>query len=623
MADLNPKPPDLVAEITRQVLAELWDRGFRSPPVETQPPAPAREQTRTAAALPTLVNSRDPRYGADPHGRPQAAGNQQTLTTATTGPTMDGRFLPSTSTHFVFSAQNQTETNVQNGAPMVGESRQPNLTQSGEGNAPAHTQNTNYKVSSTGHTASTFATAHSLSKDANLDKALPINNPNIATNLPSVTPNDILPQQANITKNNYSNNLPRQKPPRPITRDPQPHDNRSGGSGETSNIPPDPRALPTDSGNVGPRGGDSQPPTTLTGEKGLTKAQRKNLAKRRKRDKGKSIIVDPNNVTIPITQVEDEAGTSGVKACHQTADHAPVFINNTYTILQDIHETQKRNRHTRSASQSNVDDFYRDASDEDSDSSKVDKGEFAGQHRVFAMGHGSPPKNTRVPFGGRVTRSQTKERLRDPLWAELYSVSDKVPIGVPWSVVGDFNCLLNVDEKRGGLPYPHRKTTDFRECNPSTQNSIEAAEDTNVEAFSKRTMDLPPVAPPPADEHDILLIPKPIFLGKGVALNDAINKLTTRFSSKKGERLAENEKAHKEARKKIQDNFTTIIRNQEVKKRAIRDYILNDSQQLIQSQQNQIEELKAKLATVQDTMEIYFRDIQSKVKLVGEFILKI
>nr|GME19992.1 uncharacterized protein LOC109164037 [Ipomoea batatas] len=125
---------------------------------------------------------------------------------------------------------------------------------------------------------------------------------------------------------------------------------------------------------------------------------------------------------------------------------------------------QKRNRHTRSASQSNVDDFYRDASDEDSDSSKVDKGEFAGQHRVFAMGHGSPPKNTRVPFGGRVTRSQTKERLRDPLWAELYSVSDKVPIGVPWSVVGDFNCLLNVDEKRGGLPYPHRKTTDFREC---------------------------------------------------------------------------------------------------------------------------------------------------------------
>nr|GMD63089.1 uncharacterized protein LOC109157602 [Ipomoea batatas] len=32
MADLNPKPPDLVAEITRQVLADLWDRGYRAPP---------------------------------------------------------------------------------------------------------------------------------------------------------------------------------------------------------------------------------------------------------------------------------------------------------------------------------------------------------------------------------------------------------------------------------------------------------------------------------------------------------------------------------------------------------------------------------------------------------------
>lgn len=60
--------------------------------------------------------------------------------------------------------------------------------------------------------------------------------------------------------------------------------------------------------------------------------------------------------------------------------------------------------------------------------------------------------------------AKTKERLRVSLWAELCSVLDKVPSGVPWSVVGDFNCLLNVDEKKGGLPYPHRKTTNFREC---------------------------------------------------------------------------------------------------------------------------------------------------------------
>lgn len=60
--------------------------------------------------------------------------------------------------------------------------------------------------------------------------------------------------------------------------------------------------------------------------------------------------------------------------------------------------------------------------------------------------------------------AKTKERLRDPLWAELISVSSRVPAGVPCSVVGDFNCLLSVDKKKGRLLYPHRKTTDFREC---------------------------------------------------------------------------------------------------------------------------------------------------------------
>ncbi|XP_019154348.1 PREDICTED: uncharacterized protein LOC109150827 [Ipomoea nil] len=69
--------------------------------------------------------------------------------------------------------------------------------------------------------------------------------------------------------------------------------------------------------------------------------------------------------------------------------------------------------------------------------------------------------------------AKTRDRLRVPLWAELLSVSNKIPSGVPWSVVGDFNCLLNVDEKKGGLPYPHRKTTDIREC-VSTRDLIES-----------------------------------------------------------------------------------------------------------------------------------------------------
>nr|GMD12075.1 uncharacterized protein LOC109150827 [Ipomoea batatas] len=226
------------------------------------------------------------------------------------------------------------------------------------------------------------------------------------------------------------------------------------------------------------------------------------------------------------------------------------------TVSPVAHNTKapvtKRTRRTRSASeQSNVAGFYREASDDDDDSDSSVAGrvaifESAGRNREFVGGHGSPPKTSKVPFGGRITRSQvrpeqssaavgtpissqspsldsfrlrlgfdsafagvddklwlfwnsdltlsfesdsdqsvsvscihatiptafwvsfvyakTKEHLRVSLWAELCLVSDKIPGGVPWSVVGDFNCLLSVDEKKGGLPYPHRRTTAFRDC---------------------------------------------------------------------------------------------------------------------------------------------------------------
>ncbi|XP_019168334.1 PREDICTED: uncharacterized protein LOC109164037 [Ipomoea nil] len=68
------------------------------------------------------------------------------------------------------------------------------------------------------------------------------------------------------------------------------------------------------------------------------------------------------------------------------------------------------------------------------------------------------------PFWISFVYAKTKERLRVPLWDELHSVSARLPVGVPWSVAGDFNCLLSVDEKKGGLPYPHRRTTPFRDC---------------------------------------------------------------------------------------------------------------------------------------------------------------
>nr|GMD86610.1 hypothetical protein Iba_chr14bCG7720 [Ipomoea batatas] len=91
------------------------------------------------------------------------------------------------------------------------------------------------------------------------------------------------------------------------------------------------------------------------------------------------------------------------------------------TVSPVAHNTKapvtKRTRRTRSASeQSNVAGFYREASDDDDDSDSSVAGrvaifESAGRNREFVGGHGSPPKTSKVPFGGRITRSQVRLRL--------------------------------------------------------------------------------------------------------------------------------------------------------------------------------------------------------------------
>nr|GMD77069.1 uncharacterized protein LOC109173561 [Ipomoea batatas] len=88
------------------------------------------------------------------------------------------------------------------------------------------------------------------------------------------------------------------------------------------------------------------------------------------------------------------------------------------TVSPVAHNTKapvtKRTRRTRSASeQSNVAGFYREASDDDDDSDSSVAGrvaifESAGRNREFVGGHGSPPKTSKVPFGGRITRSQIR-----------------------------------------------------------------------------------------------------------------------------------------------------------------------------------------------------------------------
>ncbi|XP_019197152.1 PREDICTED: uncharacterized protein LOC109191019 [Ipomoea nil] len=69
-----------------------------------------------------------------------------------------------------------------------------------------------------------------------------------------------------------------------------------------------------------------------------------------------------------------------------------------------------------------------------------------------------------TPFWLSFVYAKTRESLRGPLWDELKAVCPMIPGGVPWSIVGNFNCLMSVDEKKGGLPYSHRKTLDFCEC---------------------------------------------------------------------------------------------------------------------------------------------------------------
>nr|GMC82593.1 uncharacterized protein LOC109164037 [Ipomoea batatas] len=234
--------------------------------------------------------------------------------------------------------------------------------------------------------------------------------------------------------------------------------------------------------------------------------------------------------TIPVTAGPHtplrEAGTGG---CGLNTDQVLIPTISPVAHPSSPAPTVKHLRRTKSSSEgSNIAMFYREASDDESESS------IAGTIALFesvgriktSLGHGSPPRVPHVPFGDRFTPLQlesfkvrlgfdssfagangklwllwnsdlslnlesesdqsvsvscshasipyafwttfvyakTKERLRTILWTELCSVSYRIPQDVPWAVVGDFNCLLNVDEKKGGLPYPHRKTTDFRKC---------------------------------------------------------------------------------------------------------------------------------------------------------------
>nr|GMD77066.1 uncharacterized protein LOC109150827 [Ipomoea batatas] len=123
------------------------------------------------------------------------------------------------------------------------------------------------------------------------------------------------------------------------------------------------------------------------------------------------------------------------------------------TVSPVAHNTKapvtKRTRRTRSASeQSNVAGFYREASDDDDDSDSSVAGrvaifESAGRNREFVGGHGSPPKTSKVPFGGRITRSQVRP--------EQSSAAVGTPISSQSPSLDSFRLRLGFDSAFAGV----------------------------------------------------------------------------------------------------------------------------------------------------------------------------
>nr|GMC84912.1 TMV resistance protein N-like [Ipomoea batatas] len=203
-----------------------------------------------------------------------------------------------------------------------------------------------------------------------------------------------------------------EQPPPPAPCGPPPLGSGNGGGGDLSNPSPAPHASP-------PSGG---------GNAGLGSGVSKPLSAQNQSTLGEGGPVAP----------------------------IPVSTCNAFTILQDVHDTTLAETthtqgevHDTEAQEANTKDFDADlddhlvkvlgqegvedssahgdvssaahrslglqtpASDDDSDSSlagRVATFESAGRYRESARGHGSSPKTSQVPFGGRITRPQVHKK---------------------------------------------------------------------------------------------------------------------------------------------------------------------------------------------------------------------
>nr|GMD00007.1 hypothetical protein Iba_chr05eCG11090 [Ipomoea batatas] len=489
MADLNPKPPNLVAEITRQVLADLWDRGYRIPPAISHelasPAIDALNRTHFLDDGRQVPSSQFP--GAISSAIEES---QQPIQ----HPDVRQFSLPMTESlvaqpvRIDHSATTATVLPLSQLANPTG--ALPSQT-ANRGNATVRPHNVNNLIVNSN--AFTNLNNANVGHGLNLINRTGHESINVSVSTSNVPPYAEIGNVIGTDTNNALNNSsPTVHPPPPAPRGPPPPGS-GGGCGGPFNPPPAPRAPPpTGSGNVGSGGGVSQPPNVQNQAQegtGLTKAHKKHLAKKQRQEKGKDPIIDVGLGNFSVPQVGVGVGTSTNPLLgSQPVAPIPISTCNTFTLLQDVNETvfaegahtqevldkegvphaqsqeepqvqsqydtqalviahtptqahneyayssptqaiiptvspvahhtkapvTKRTRRTRSASeQSNVAGFYREASDDDDDSdssvaSRVAIFESAGRNREFAGGHGSPPKTSKVPFGGRITKSQVK-----------------------------------------------------------------------------------------------------------------------------------------------------------------------------------------------------------------------
>lgn len=62
-------------------------------------------------------------------------------------------------------------------------------------------------------------------------------------------------------------------------------------------------------------------------------------------------------------------------------------------------------------------------------------------------------------FCATLVYAKCDDQLRLEIWEDLYSIADD--INSPWLIGGDFNVVLNEEEKIGGLPMVEADFEDF------------------------------------------------------------------------------------------------------------------------------------------------------------------